>query len=374
MTPARPHPWSLTVARPFGIEVRVHATFAVLLVWVFVQHVAQGRAWTAAISGVATVLAVFATIVLHELGHAWVARRFGIRTRDITLWPIGGIARLDRMPEQPHQELLVALAGPAVNVALAGILGAAIWATGKDASIAALETPGGALLPQLMWINVGLAAFNLVPAFPMDGGRALRALLGFWLPRERATDVAAAAGKTIAVVFGLIGLLAAPTLLLIAVFVWFGAGAEAGEIHLRKHLEGVAVAELMTTRFEVLDAALPIAFAVDRIRDGFQTEFPVIREGRVVGLLGRAEAVRALAERGPGIPVAEAMRARVEVTSPREPVVDVLSRLADPEAHGVAVVIHEGSAVGLLTARTIAEQVDVVAPRRAGAARPAAVG
>src|SRR5579864_4120007 len=175
----RAHPgggWSWHLGRLFGIEVRLHATFLVFLAWVALSHLIRGHAIGTAAAGVAYVLAVFAIIVLHELGHALTARRFGIATRDITLLPIGGVARLERMPTKPSQEFLVAIAGPAVNFALALLLFAGVVAMGTIEDAAHWTLVGGPLLAKLMWTNVALGAFNLIPAFPMDGGRVLRAI------------------------------------------------------------------------------------------------------------------------------------------------------------------------------------------------------
>src|SRR5579859_4038822 len=197
--------WSWHLGRLFGIEVRVHATFLVLLAWVAFGHVLHGHDLGLAIGGVAYVVSVFAIVVLHELGHALTARQFGIATRDITLLPIGGVARLERMPTEPSQELLVAIAGPAVNVALAALLFGILGAMGAAADISQWSMVGGPFVAKLMWTNVGLAVFNLLPAFPMDGGRVLRALLALRTDYLRATRAAALVGQGMALLFGFAG-------------------------------------------------------------------------------------------------------------------------------------------------------------------------
>ena len=183
--------WSWRVGRIADIDVYVHSTFLLLLGWVLLQHYLAHGDPAEAIGGLAFILALFGIVVLHELGHALAARRYGIRTRDITLLPIGGVARLERMPEDPRQELVVALAGPAVNVALAAGLFLALALGRGPAPVGEVAHVGGGVLDQLLWVNVSLAVFNLLPAFPMDGGRVLRAVLALRLDYVRATQIAA---------------------------------------------------------------------------------------------------------------------------------------------------------------------------------------
>jgi len=224
--------WQL--GRIAGIPVQVHWSFALLVGWVVLEHTRGGGGPTDALRGVVLTLAVFACVVLHELGHALMARRFGIGTRDITLLPIGGVARLARMPDDPRQELLVAGAGPAVNVVLALLLGGTLALTGRLMPMTESARVGADFLDQLLLINIVLVVFNLLPAFPMDGGRVLRALLALRFPYLKATRWAATAGQTVAVALGFAGLsLRSPFLVLIALFVFSGARAEARMVEMR---------------------------------------------------------------------------------------------------------------------------------------------
>jgi len=204
--------WSWRLGRFAGIDVYMHATFLMLLAWMAVSYYLPRQSMTDVVNGLAFILALFAIVILHEFGHALTARRFGIRTRDVTLLPIGGVARLERMPEDPRQELLVALAGPGVNVVLAGILLLVLVPTATLEAVNEIRLVGGHFLSKLLWINVSLAAFNLIPAFPMDGGRVLRALLAMRMDYVRATQVAASVGQALAIVFGFIGLFYNPFL------------------------------------------------------------------------------------------------------------------------------------------------------------------
>jgi len=220
--------FSLQLGTLFGIPVYLHWTFLLLLGFV---------ALSTGTSGVVLVLAIFACVVLHEFGHALAARRYGIGTRDVTLLPIGGVARLERMPDDPRQELVVALAGPAVNVAIAGLLGGWLVLAGTGPGVG-LGLTGGSFAARLLSINLALVVFNLLPAFPMDGGRVLRALLAQRMGYVEATDLAAAIGRGMAVLFGIAGLLWNPMLILIALFVWTGAGQEAQMVRSRVAFDG----------------------------------------------------------------------------------------------------------------------------------------
>src|SRR5579864_3198612 len=346
----RAHPgggWSWHLGRLFGIEVRLHATFLVFLAWVALSHLIRGHAIGTAAAGVAYVLAVFAIIVLHELGHALTARRFGIATRDITLLPIGGVARLERMPTKPSEELLVAIAGPAVNVALAILLLGLLLASGRAGDALQPALVGGPFLAKLMWTNVGLAVFNLIPAFPMDGGRVLRALVALRTDYVRATDIAASVGQAAALAFGLIGLFSNPFLVFIAFFVWVGAQEEARLAHVRASLSGVPASRAMIT--DVLSATPdePVANVMAQMLAGFQEDVPVIEHGQLVGILGRREVLRASVEGDPRLPVASLMVRSVPTVLDSDPLDTALELLQESGRRSIPVV-RAGVLVGML--------------------------
>src|SRR5436305_5563210 len=198
--------WSLKLGQSKGINIYMHWTFLILVGWIFMAYLGEGDGIGPALKGVGFILAVFGCVVLHELGHALTAQRYHIRTRDITLLPIGGVARLERMPREPLQELWVALAGPAVNVLIVAVLFVFLLAWGGLGRTSTIWQNGGGFLSQLMFVNLFLVAFNLVPAFPMDGGRVLRALLATRLEYARATEIAARIGQGLAILFGFFGL------------------------------------------------------------------------------------------------------------------------------------------------------------------------
>ena len=266
---------SWKIGRVAGIEVQLHFTLLLLLAWVAWSQYLPERNWRAALGGVGFTLALLVTVVLHELGHALTARSFGIRTRDITLLPIGGVAHLERIPEKPRQELLIALAGPGVNVLLVVLLSVALWAGAELSAVTTLKWVGGPFLVKLLWVNVSLAVFNLVPAFPMDGGRVLRAVLAMRMDYVRATQIAASIGQAFAWVFGILGLFTNPflILILIALFVWMGAAQEAGQVQLKSVLSGLPVSRVLLTEFHTLAPADLLGRAIESILAGGQHDF-----------------------------------------------------------------------------------------------------
>src|SRR5262245_56758073 len=302
--------WSWRIGRIAGIDVYVHPTFLLLLLWVALAHFFAHRDLAEALYGLAFVLTLFGIVVLHELGHALTARRYGIRTRDITLLPIGGVARLERIPEDPWQELVVALAGPAVNVVMAAaIYLGLVLAQGLSLSpVDAALRVGGGFVQQLFWVNVSLVVFNLVPAFPMDGGRVLRAVLAMRLDYVRATQIAASIGQGIALLFGILGCFFNPFLIFIAVFVWLAGAQEAGLVQMRSALGEIPVMRAMITDFRALGSDDPLAQAVEHLLGGFQQDFPVVEDGRLVGVLTRNDLAAALGRHGPETRVGDVMQ------------------------------------------------------------------
>ncbi len=356
--PAERRGWSWHLGRLFGIEVRVHPTFLVLLAWVALSHLMHGNDVVTAVAGVAYVVAVFAIVVLHELGHALAARRFGIATRDITLLPIGGVSRLERMPTRPSEELLVAIAGPAVNVALAALLWGALTVLGAASDVTRLNLIGGPFVAKLMWTNIGLAVFNLIPAFPMDGGRVLRALVALRTDYVRATDIAASVGQVVAIAFGFVGLFSNPMLVLIALFVWVGAQHEARAAHVRASLSEIPVSRAMISSVVAASPDEPVSSVARHMLAGFQDDIPVVEGGVLVGVVGRGEVLKATIDGDPGAAVSSLMARDVPSVRETDSLDEALEKLQESGRRSIPVV-RDGALVGMLPVENVAYLLQV---------------
>jgi Zn-dependent protease/CBS domain-containing protein len=366
--------WSWKIGSFAGIEVFIHATFLLIIGWVGLTYWIETRTLAGTLEGIVFTLVLFGCVVLHEFGHALTARRYGIKTRDITLYPIGGVARLERMPDKPIQELWVALAGPAVNVVIAGLLLGWLIVSGTLAPLAGLSMTGGPFIERLLAVNISLVLFNLIPAFPMDGGRVLRALLALRLEYTRATQIAAIIGQGLALVFGFVGLFFNPFLLFIAFFVWIGAAQEASMVQMKTALGGIPVGRAMLTDFQSLSPRDPLSRAIDLILAGSQTDFPVVEGSAVVGVVTRSDLLAALARQDQAAPVAGIMRRNFQVAEANEMLEPAFARLQACDCHTLPV-MYRGQLAGLLTAENVGEflmiQSALRQPRRpAQAVRP----
>jgi stage IV sporulation protein FB len=348
--------WVYTIGRIGGTEVKVHLTFVLFLIWWAVGGY-QEAGTTGAFAAAFWLLAVFGCILLHEFGHITMARRFGVRTPDVILLPIGGVARLERIPDEPKQELLIALAGPAVTAAIAVILYAILRLN-----------PTRPFLSLLMNVNVYLLLFNLIPAFPMDGGRVLRALLASRMGIVRGTRVAAMLGQVLAVLGGLYAVTAGhPLAVLVAFFVFLGATAEAEAVETRAAGDGLQVSQMMVTEFRTVPVYATLGDAVELLLSGEQREFPVVdNAGRIEGILTRDNLIRGLSKLGPSGRVAEAMTPGVPLVAPTLGFQEALERLRSSRLPALPVVDHLGRLIGLLTSDNI---TDLLLVQRA---RPAA--
>jgi len=355
--------WSLKIGQVAGIGIYIHWTFFLLIGWIALAGLNDPAGPVGTAESIGFVLAIFGCVVLHELGHALTAQRFQIKTRDITLLPIGGVARLEHMPKEPRQELLVALAGPAVNFVIAGVLFAVAQSRGGVAPFQAMWAPAAPFLDRLMWVNLVLGLFNLLPGFPMDGGRVLRALLGWFTSYEQATDIAAQVGQMTAIMFAVVGFFSNWFLIFIALFVYVGAQAEAQMVHIRAMVQGVPVSEAMLRHFTVLSGHDTLGHAVDHILAGSQQGFPVMEDGRLLGILPRNDLLKSVALEGRDKRVDEVMRRQCESIEENEPLDKALERMQQGDC-AMFPVVHDGQVVGVITADNIGEWLMARAKKR----------
>jgi stage IV sporulation protein FB len=348
--------WSLNIGRVAGTMVRIHITFIIFLAWIFATNYAAGglpTAWNSVIF----VLLLFFCVLLHEFGHIFTARAFKVSTPYVTLLPIGGVAQLERIPEESGQEFLIAIAGPLVNIAIAGLLilaGADITATRATA----VEDMQVSMLDRLADVNIFLALFNLIPAFPMDGGRVLRAALASKLGYVRATEIAARIGQFVAFALGFVGLLYNPILIFIAIFVYLAASSESHMVALRSVSRGVPVSVAMRTQFTTLVPRAHIDEAVHALLQTAQGEFPGVDDaGKPIGVLGRADLIRAIKTLGPDASVADAMGAELPIIGHRATLEQAFKLLQEKSAPAIGVIDATGKLVGLVTNETIAEMM-----------------
>jgi Zn-dependent protease/predicted transcriptional regulator len=343
--------WSFTVGRIAGIRVELHVTFLLFVGVIAVQNGLLNGHLDAALQSVAMMLLAFTCVLLHELGHALTARRFGIRTLDIVLLPIGGVARLERMPDKPRQEIVVAIAGPAVNLAILLIL----------LPFRPVEWPPnpaqmtGQVLPFVFFVNLAMLLFNLIPAFPMDGGRVLRAALAMRMPYPKATRIASTVGQAIALLFGLAGIMNGNMILIfIALFVFLAAGEERALVQQRSSVAGLPVRAAMMTNFDVLESHQPVRRAVDLLLAGAQEDFPVVNGDSLIGMLSRSDLVRALNGDAIDQPIEAWTRRDVAGAEAGEPLETAMMRMRQHRQHALPV-LQGGQLVGLLTIENVSD-------------------
>jgi stage IV sporulation protein FB len=303
---------------------------------------------------------LFVCVLLHEFGHIFTARAFGVMTPDVILLPIGGVARLERIPEKPSEEFLIAIAGPAVNVAIAALLVLFAGVPLDPSHLVSIESNKAGLAERLALVNVFLALFNLIPAFPMDGGRVLRALLAARFGYVRATEIAASIGQFVAFLLGFIGLFGNPLLIFVAVFVYLAAASEAHLVAIRAISQGVPVTAAMMTEFATLTPDEHVDAAVETLLRTSQGEFPVVDGlGRPVGLLARNDVIRALKERGPDAKVGDVMGTEIPTLGHRHCLDEAFRLLQQKSAPAVGIVNASQRLVGLVTSATIGEMLMV---------------
>jgi Zn-dependent protease len=350
--------WSLNIGKVAGTVVRLHITFVLFLAWIFVSNYASSGAATASNSLLFMVL-LFLCVLLHEFGHIFTARAFGVPTPYVTLLPIGGVAQLERIPEEPWEEFLIAIAGPAVNVVIAGALIAFAQANPHASAAMGVDDMQIPMVDRLAALNLFLALFNLIPAFPMDGGRVLRAALASRIGFVPATERAASIGQFTAFVLGFIGLFHNPILVFVAIFVYLAAASEAHSVALRAVSRGVPVSQAMMRHFVTLQPETHIDEAVNVLLQTSQGAFPVVDgNGSLVGVLDRANILQSVKQAGPDARVADAVTASPVLTvSCRATLEQALRLMQQNSAATIGVTDAAGKLVGLVTGETIAEMM-----------------
>lgn len=344
-------PGTVGTVKLFGVPVRLHFTFLLLLV--FLLFIGIGERQSGALTAI-YIVALFASVLLHELGHALVGRHYGIRTLEIVMFPIGGIARLERMPKA-REELWIAVAGPAVNVVIAAVILGVLWQQGRLAPVETLAVPSDSnLAHRIAFGNIILAVFNLLPAYPMDGGRILRSLIARFRSESEATAIAARAGRILAIMMGLAGLLGSNFMLVfIAFFVFLGATQEAAAVRGRTLTAGYPVRAAMITEFRTLAHADTVREAGDLLLSTSQQDFPVMHGDQIVGLLTRGRLMRAMMSAGPGAYVAGAMDRDFPRLAPDQDLSEVAPVLA---TGGSCALVMEGDRLlGMMTSENLSE-------------------
>lgn len=351
--------YSLRLGKAFGIPISIHWTFLLLVGWILFSNLRQGYSLQESGMAVLFVLILFGCVILHELGHALAARRYGIQTKSIVMLPIGGVATLEKMPEKPFQELVVALAGPAVNVVIASALAGVLIGTGRQL----LPTTAGYselanFMPSLLVVNLFLAFFNLLPAFPMDGGRVLRAALSFKFSRVRATQIAVRIGQAMGVLFIIAGIFGNPFLVLIAVFIMFGAQTEYMMVKSKAQLESATAGHIIITRFTPLQATQTLGDAAHTLLNTQENSFLILQDNTIAGVLTKNTLIQGLAQFGKDAPISSAMTTPVHTVTPETPLSELMDYVLKT-GHRFFPVVKDNTLVGIIDWENINEYKDI---------------
>ncbi len=357
--------WAYRIARVSGIDIKVHITFLLILILGGMQW-GRTHGVPGFLFGVVLMMALFACVTLHELGHSLAAQRFNVPVREIVLLPIGGVAMLGKLPEKPFQELIIAAAGPLVNVFIAGILTlfvAPAFTTldGHGLVEGAMQQPSfQAFLLWLLVANITLVAFNLIPAFPLDGGRMLRAFLAMFTDYAKATRIAATIGQGFAVVLGILGVMSGNFILaIIAVFIFFGAGMESFQAKAKTVLDTLRIGDAYNKHALQLVPGDRISRVVDYILTSYQPDFAVVLGGNLHGVVTRDDVMRTLAKRGDDPYVAEIMQRDVIRVEAHRSLDEVQERMGQENARLVAV--YSGDRyLGLVSREDLREALSVL--------------
>jgi Zn-dependent protease len=360
-----------------GIPIYIHWTFGFLIIWIVISALwSSGGDWSYAGWRLLLVGGLLVSVILHELGHAFAAAAFQIPTRDITMYPFGGVASIEKLPEKPTQELVIALAGPLVNFLIIGVISAGLFIGGLGwegdmGYYFGLRRPTVAdYFFQLAYLNFFLAAFNLLPAFPMDGGRVLRAILAMRFPYEKATTIAATVGQVFAGLFVLLGIFGNIVLILIGFFVYIAAESEKKAVEGRSALKGLRARDAIMVQYPVLPATATLQSAIEALLGSQARSFLIVDPlGHPVGTLSREKLISALHEgMPPPTPITQVMDERLITVEPDTPLGEVMETLQREDVPFILVVEKTGSTprlLGLIDAENIAEYLLIKKAREA---------
>jgi Zn-dependent protease/CBS domain-containing protein len=355
---------SIRLFRVKGIDIRVHITFPLILVWAAVQFGwLNGQGMNGAIFGIIVTLLLFSIVVLHELGHSLAALRYGVPVKQIVLLPIGGVAQLARMPEKPIQEFVIAIAGPLVNVVLAVVLAiiapfAGFVLTVGNLSSNFLDLARASMSSVFAYVfisNLFLAGFNLLPAFPMDGGRVFRAILATRMSYPRATAIAVTIGQGMAWLLGLYGFLGGGFfIILVAIFIFMGASQEGQLVQLRSVLGGLRVEQAYSRHAQTLSPESSLKDAVDLTLNSFQADFPVCDGNNLIGILTHTRLIQSLNNYPPETLVRNVMVKDIPFVSPNEGLFDLQKQFTEFGIDALPVV-DQGKFLGIITSKDLNE-------------------
>lgn len=351
---------SLFISKIAGIRIYIHWTFPLVILWIIFSNVRQGMNTEEIIWAVLFVLMLFICVTLHELGHALAAKLYHIQTKDITLLPIGGVARLEKMPEKPGQELIVALAGPAVNVVIAMLLYMFLNITRLSTDISVItHINAGNFLISLAIINLWLALFNLIPAFPMDGGRVLRALLSFRFSRVLATQIAARIAQWLAILFVFTGFFYNPFLIFIGLFVFLGATVETEQVQILSAIKDHIVEAITMREVPTLNRKDTIGKAVELLLNSQTKNFLIMDGKKLFGTLGTDEIIKALKEHTKDTAVEVAANTDPPSIESDEPLENALL-LLQRDKQSMLLVKKQGQLYGIIDHENILEYIMII--------------
>jgi len=363
---------SIRLFKVRGIDIRVHITFPLILIWAAIQFGwLNSLGINGAVFGILVTLILFSIVVLHELGHSLVALNYGVPVKQIVLLPIGGVAQLEKMPDKPSQEFMIAIAGPLVNVGLAIILIilsplAGFELTLGNISSDFLELTRASISSVFAYVfvsNLFLAGFNLLPAFPMDGGRILRAILASRMSYPRATSIAVTIGQVLAWLLGLYGFLGGGFfIVLIAIFIYIGASQEGQLVQLRSVLGGLRVEQAYSRQAQTLSPDATLKDVVNLTLNSFQSDFPICDGRNLIGLITQSKLIQALSAYPPETSVREVMVEAIPPVSPNDGLFDVQKRFAELGVDALPVV-QEGNFLGMITSKDLNEVYQLLSKR-----------